>query len=73
MSITRFISDCSYRHDKFKDAYISVIESIEHDDHFMIKAIWKCQRTNRIYFNEAQKFSVPKSNLREWSAWQPLK
>lgn len=69
--ISRFIENCKYKHYKFADAYIDVIEVVEHEDHFMVKALWKCDSTNKIYFSEAQKFSVPKNILREWDSWQP--
>lgn len=71
--ISKFIENCKYKHYKFTDAYVEVVSVVEHEDHFMVEAMWKCQRTNRIYFNETQKFSVLKNLLREWDTWPPLK
>lgn len=71
--ITRFLENCKYKHYKFKDACVEVVKSVEYDDHFMIEVLWRCQRTDRIYFGDTQKFSVPKNLLREWDPWPTLK
>lgn len=71
--VLRFLKGSKYVHYKFTDACIEVVDVVEHDDHYMIEAMWRCQRTDRIYFDGTQKFSVPKNLMREWDSWPKLK